>query len=86
MTNRSKHLVTCITQKICLCVDNFGVKCFNQTDKTHLIDALKSKYEITVDETGKNFCGLTLDWNYVQGYVDVSMPDFVRDTLKKIKL
>ena len=49
----------------------FGVKCFNTNDKEHLIKALQDKYDITIDDSGKNFCGLTLDWNYVHGYVDV---------------
>ena len=47
--------------KFCLCVDNFGVKVFNQNDKAHLIDALKAKYEIIVDASGEKKCGLTLD-------------------------
>ena len=32
----------------------------------------------------KFFCGITLDWNYIHGYVDVSMPNFVQKTLKKL--
>lgn len=70
--------------KFCLCVDDFGVKFFNDSDKQHLIETLKKKYDITIDETGSNFCGLTLEWNYVHGYVDLSMPNFVRKTLKKL--
>ena len=70
--------------KFCLCVDDFGVQCFNSADKQHLISALKDKYNITVDNKGENFCGLKLDWDYVQGKVDMSMPDFVQKTLKKL--
>ena len=37
-----------------------------------------------VDYTGRNFTGLKFDWNYRDGYVDVSMPEFVQKTLKKL--
>ena len=70
--------------KFCLCVDDFGIKFFNESDKQHLCEALKDKYEITTDLSGKNFCGLTLNWNYSHGYVDVSMPNFVKKTLEKL--
>jgi len=70
--------------KFCLCVDDFGVQYFNESDANHLITSLKDKYEITIDRTGRNFCGLRLDWNYSHGYVDISMPDFVRKTFDKL--
>ena len=47
--------------KFCLCVDDFGVQYFTQDDKDHLINALTEKYDITVDNSGSNFCGLKLD-------------------------
>ena len=68
--------------KFCLCVDDFRVKFFNEVDKEHLCNALKQKYEITTDMSGKIFCGLTLDWNYTYGYVDVSMPNFVQKNIR----
>ena len=46
--------------KFCLCVDDFGIKYFSEEDADHLIQALRANYDITVDETGANFCGLTL--------------------------
>ena len=70
--------------KFCLCVDDFGVQYFNADDAKHLINALKNKYDITVDFTGKNFCGLHLDWNYTNGWVDISMPNYVTKTLTKL--
>ena len=72
--------------RFCLCVDDFGVKYYSEDNKNHLINALrdKEKFTITVDESGKQFCGLTLDWNYDRGYVDISMPDYVRKTLKRL--
>ena len=66
-----------------LCVDDFGVKYFSRNDAEHLLNALREHYEISVDWKGTNYCGLTLDWNYLQGYVDISMPEYVPDALKK---
>jgi len=66
-------------------VDDFGVQYFSQNDADHLIQALQDKYIITMDKSGKHFVGLDLKWNYSQGWVDISMPNFVRNTLKKLK-
>ena len=66
-----------------LCVNDFGVKYNSPEDLNHLIDTLKKYYEITVDIHGRNFCGLQLDRNYDEGYVDISMPKYVQKKLKK---
>ena len=73
------------TRKIlfALCVDDFGIKYNTEQDLNHLLNALKTYYEITVDKEGKNFCGLTLDWNYKEGFVDISMPGYIPTKLKK---
>ena len=67
--------------KRCLCVDDFGVKYHSQEDSQHLINSLKETYELKVSFSGKNYCGLTVDWQYVQDYVDVLMPTFVEKML-----
>ena len=36
-----------------------------------------------LDKAGKNYCGLTLHWNYQEGYVDVDMPDYVTKKLNQ---
>ena len=59
--------------KCCLCVDDFGVKYFNQDDVDYLLKALKKNYDITVDTTCNNFCGLSITWDYNKGYVDIYM-------------
>ena len=33
----------------------------------------------------KNFLGLHLDWNFDKGYVDISMPDYVSNALKRLQ-
>ena len=60
------------------------MKYYSQQDADHLINALKSAYEITIDRAGTNFCGLYLEWNYIDGYVDISMPQYVQKALKKL--
>jgi hypothetical protein len=69
----------------CLCVDDSGIKYFNKADADHLLHTLGQHYAYTVDWTGRNFCGLTFDWNYTEEYVDVSMPGYVRDALKRLQ-
>ena len=64
--------------KLCLCVDDFGIKSFSDADSNHLLDSLKQHYTVTVDHQGTNFCGLTIDWNYKEGYADISMPHYTR--------
>ena len=44
--------------KFALCVDDFGVKFFSKEDAFHLINALKTKYEISQDWAGNNYSGL----------------------------
>ena len=70
--------------KFCLCVDDFGIKSFSKEDTEHLLNALKSRYKLSVDETGKDYYGLKLDWNYDKKWVDVSMPNYVEKTLEKL--
>ena len=71
--------------KFCLCVDDFGIKYFSEQDATHLIEALKDAYEITIDKKGENFCGLSLEWNYQEEYVDVCMNNYVKKILDKLQ-
>ena len=69
----------------CLCVDDFGVKYFNEDDKQHLLNALQDHYKITVDHEGQHYCGLTITWNYQQGYVDIEMPGYNAKTLDRLQ-
>ena len=57
---RHKTRATCF----CLCVDDFGIKYFSKADANHLLNALRAKYKISTDWSGKTYCGLTLDWDY----------------------
>ena len=66
-----------------LCVDDFGVKYFNEDDANHLINAVKDHYEVTTDWKGQLYIGMDLDWHYDKGYVDASMNGYARRALDK---
>ena len=68
----------------CLCVDDFGIKYFSKADANHLFTVLANHYQYTVDWEGTNFCGYTLDWHYDDGFVDLSMPNYIPSLLKKL--
>jgi hypothetical protein len=68
-----------------LCVDDFGVKYTNINHAHHFINTLKKYYTISTDWAGTDYCGLHLQWNYSQGYVDVTMPGYIKNTLHKFQ-
>ena len=64
--------------KFCLCVDDFGIKYYSKDDAQRLLNTIGSNYQYTTDWMGRNYCGFTLDWNYPAGYVDISMPGYLK--------
>jgi hypothetical protein len=69
-----------------LVVDDFGIQYTHLPDAQHLLAALKQHYEaITVDWTGSLFCGISLQWNYTNRMVDLSMPHYVQDASTKFE-
>ena len=66
-----------------LVVDDFGIKYTRKEDADHLIEAIKKSYHMSVDWKGELYCGITLEWNYEKGYVDISMPGYVKKQLTK---
>ena len=68
-----------------LCVDDFGVNYFNKKDADHLLQTLRRRYQITVDWNGRHYCGLTIDWNYRDGHVDISIPKYISTWLSLLK-
>lgn len=69
-----------------LVVDDFGIKYQGKHNALHLINILQQHYEqITVDWEGKTYCGITLDWDYTQNHVDISMPGYITQVLQKYK-
>jgi hypothetical protein len=64
-----------------LVVDDFGVKYINKADVEHLMSVLKEDYEIDTDWEGTRYLGLTLDWDYSNREVHLSMPGYIETTL-----
>jgi hypothetical protein len=61
-----------------LVVDDFGIEYQNKADAEELIHALRTHYEaVSVDWEGKLFCGITLEWDYKNRRVDLSMPGYI---------
>ena len=49
----------------------------------HLVHFLKKHYaKVSEDWEGKLYCGITLDWNYIQRWVDISMPGYIKRLFK----
>jgi hypothetical protein len=44
---------------------------------------IKKNYSISSDWNGTAYCGLTLDWNYQDSTVDLSMPGYIKAALHK---
>jgi len=68
-----------------LCVDDFGVKYSTKEDANHFISALTSNYRISINWKGDNYLGLTLKWNYLNGYVDLSMSNYIKNALTRLR-
>ena len=68
-----------------LVVDDFGVKYISMEDANHLINVLQKYYQITIDWTGSKYIGLTLDWDYGQRQVHLSMPGYIQKALEKFQ-
>ena len=49
------------------------------------MNALVEHYEISQDWDGKEYCGLTLEWEHEARKVHVSMPGYVQDALQRFK-
>lgn len=62
-----------------LVVDDFGVKYVGKEHALHLLTALQTIYTVTTDWSGTKYCGMSLNWNYKHGTVDVS-----QDTSRKL--
>ena len=68
-----------------LVVDDFGIAYSDPNDLTHLLDALQQHYKISTDMSGRAYIGLTIDWDYTQRTVDISMPGYIERALLRFK-
>ena len=69
--------------KFTLVVDDFGVKFVGVEQLQHLVESFKKFYEIMLDPTEGKYCGITLEWDYENRTVDLSMPHCVPSKLKE---
>ena len=60
------------------------MKYFSKEDDEHLLHALQNDYKVTTDWEGI-FFGLTIDCHYSQGYVDISIPEYIKDALERFE-
>jgi hypothetical protein len=66
-------------------VDDFGVKYVGKEHALHLHKVLEAHYQLTCDWTGQRYIGITLDWDYKQRQVHLSMPGYVKKALKQFR-
>ena len=66
-----------------LIVDDFGVEYVGKHHAKHLINALKEKYEITVNDKGKLYAGINLNWEYVKRTCRLTMDDQITNLRAK---
>jgi hypothetical protein len=66
-----------------LVVVNFGVKYINNDNVKHLIASLQRTYKLEGDWIGDLYCGIALDWDYVNRTVDNSMPGYIKKKLQE---
>jgi hypothetical protein len=62
-------------------VDDFGVKYVGAEHAQHLITAVETDYTVSKDWTGGLYCSITLNWDYANKHVDLSMPGYIKDSL-----
>jgi hypothetical protein len=84
-TNHTHGLWTNDTRPISfsLVVDDFGVKYVGREHAEHLMTCIKKNYNISSDWNGTAYCGLTLDWDYKNRTVDLSIPGYIKAALHK---
>eukprot|EP00804_Cyclotella_cryptica_P015897 CCRYP_006383-RA/>CCRYP_006383-RA protein AED:0.07 eAED:-0.04 QI:0/0/0/1/0/0/2/0/1375 len=66
-----------------LVVDDFGVKYEGQEHAQHLVDTLKKYYKLAEDWKGDLYCGITLDWDYDNRTLDISLPGYIDKVLQR---
>ena len=64
-------------------MDDFEVKYVGDEHAAHLQAALREIYYIKVDKNGDKYVGISLDWDYTNGEVHLSMPRYVSEALAR---
>ena len=66
-----------------LVIDDFLVKYHARAGVEHLIACLEVLYALHIDWTGTKYLGITLEWNYIDRSVTLSMPKYVDKILQR---
>jgi hypothetical protein len=66
-----------------LVVNNYGIKYVGRNNSQHLLSALKELYSVSTNRGGKIYCGVSINWDYANRHVDISMPGYVEAALHK---
>jgi hypothetical protein len=66
-----------------LVVDDFGVKYVGHGHVEHLMVCINKNYSISSDWNGTVYCGLTLEWDYKNRTLELSMPGYLKAALHK---
>jgi hypothetical protein len=77
-----RHNTDSVSRYFALVVDNFLVQYTDPDDFAHLAKTLSTYYGITTDIGATKFCGITLQWNYTEGHVMLSMPGYIEKALQ----
>jgi hypothetical protein len=68
-----------------LVVDDFGVKYVGKEHAEHLKSVIAKYYKMSTDWSGTRYIGITLDWDYPNKKVHLSMPGYVAKALKQFQ-
>ncbi|MHA7856378.1 hypothetical protein [Marinobacter shengliensis] len=71
------------TTMFTLVVDDFGVRYDKRADAEALEQLLLQRYKVSTDWTGSRYVGLDLQWDYDNGTLDISMPEYVQRALQR---
>ena len=64
-------------------VNDFGIKYVRKEHANHLILSNKENYEFSTYWGGKLYCGITINWDYANRTVDLSMLNYISSMLNK---
>ena len=66
-------------------MEDVGAKYVHKEDSEHLLYAIFKTFTYTTDWSGKNYCGLKIDWKYDSEYVGILMPEYSQKALNRIQ-
>ena len=68
-----------------LVVDDFGVKYIGKEHALHLKSVIEEHYKCSANWSGNRYIGITIDWDYANRKVHLSMPGYTEKALKQFQ-